>query len=375
MAGIYIHIPFCSNKCYYCDFYSIASKKNKSLFIDTLLTEIDQRSNYLNNDLIETIYFGGGTPSILNIDELKKIINKLNSVSDLSQVKEFTFESNPEDITPKYINDLKSINVNRLSIGIQSFFDDDLKLMNRVHSSTQAKQAINNAIENGITNISIDLIYGLPNSNILKWKENIKTALKFDVNHISAYHLTYEPRTVFYKYLEQKKISKISEELSIEQYNLLTTTLAENNFKHYEISNFAKNNKFSLHNLNYWDNIKYVGFGPSAHSFDLKSRQWNISNLNQYIKLISENKIYFEKEILTKKDKFNDFIITHLRTKNGINKTELKSNFSKKYIDYFFDKLKLYGTSDNLINKPEKVYLSEKGFLISDKIFEDFIYI
>lgn len=375
MAGIYIHIPFCSNKCYYCDFYSIASKKNKSLFIDTLLTEIDQRSNYLNNDLIETIYFGGGTPSILNIDELKKIINKLNSVSDLSQVKEFTFESNPEDITPKYINDLKSINVNRLSIGIQSFFDDDLKLMNRVHSSTQAKQAINNAIENGITNISIDLIYGLPNSNILKWKENIKTALKFNVSHISAYHLTYEPRTVFYKYLEQKRISKISEELSIEQYNLLTTTLAENNFKHYEISNFAKNNKFSLHNLNYWNNIKYVGFGPSAHSFDLKSRQWNISNLNQYIKLISENKIYFEKEILTKKDKFNDFIITHLRTKNGINKTELKSNFSKKYIDYFFDKLKLYGTSDNLINKPEKVYLSEKGFLISDKIFEDFIYI
>lgn len=375
MAGIYIHIPFCSNKCYYCDFYSIASKKNKSLFIDTLLTEIDQRSNYLNNDLIETIYFGGGTPSILNIDELKKILDKLNSVFNLSQVKEFTFESNPEDITPKYINDLKSINVNRLSIGIQSFFDDDLKLMNRVHSSTQAKQAINNAIENGITNISIDLIYGLPNSNILKWKENIKTALKFDVNHISAYHLTYEPRTVFYKYLEQKKISKISEELSIEQYNLLTTTLAKNNFKHYEISNFAKNNKFSLHNLNYWGNIKYVGFGPSAHSFDLKSRQWNISNLNQYIKLISENKIYFEKEILTKKDKFNDFIITHLRTKNGINKTELKSNFSKKYIDYFFDKLKLYGTSDNLINKPEKVYLSEKGFLISDKIFEDFIYI
>ncbi len=375
MAGIYIHIPFCNKKCYYCDFYSLANLKYKDTFIDALLKEITLQKKYLENDKIETLYFGGGTPSILNFSDLSKITEKLHKTFNLSHLKEFTLEANPEDLTKKYIAEINNLGVNRLSIGIQSFFDDDLKLMNRNHIQKQSVKAIENVLLSDIKNFSLDLIYGLPNSDIKKWEENILSTIKFNPQHISAYHLTYEPRTVFYKYLQKKRIKAIAENQSVEQYNLLTQILSANDFEHYEISNFAKNKQYSLHNTNYWKNKKYLGLGPSAHSYNLDSRQWNISNLVKYIDAIKNNQKYFNTEVLSSKDKFNDYIITALRTKWGIKIEYLNSKFNGSFINHFNDIKKRYINSDKIKYNKKTFSLTEKGFLISDKIIEDFLII
>ena len=373
MAGIYIHIPFCNKKCYYCDFYSITNLKNKDYFIKALIKEISLKKNYLKNNKITTLYFGGGTPTILNISDLKKIINKIHKTFDLSKLKEFTIEANPENLTKDYINKIKQLGVNRISIGVQSFFDDDLKLMNRNHTGKQANKAIENILQSDIKNFSIDLIYGLPNSDIKKWEQNILTAIKYNPLHISAYHLTYEPKTVFYKYIKNKKITPVTENLSIEQYNLLTQILKENKFEHYEISNFAKQKKYSLHNTNYWKNKKYLGLGPSAHSFNKTSRQWNISDISKYIEFVNKNKIFYEKEILSDKDKFNDYIITKLRTKWGIKYNDLSKKFNQDFINHYKKQLSKYKTNNAVITNNNNFILTEKTFFISDKIIEDFI--
>ena len=375
MAGIYIHIPFCNKKCYYCDFYSLANLKNKDVFIDALLKEVLLQKDYFENEKIETLYFGGGTPSVLCIEDLSKIIDKIYKTFDLSELKEFTIEANPEDLTEKYINDINKLGVNRLSVGIQSFFDNDLKLMNRNHTAEQSKKAIENILLSDIKNFSLDLIYGLPNSDIKKWEKNITEAIKFNPEHISAYHLTYEPLTVFYKYLQKNRIIPVSESQSLEQYNLLINILSDNDFEHYEISNFAKNKKYSLHNTNYWNNKKYLGLGPSAHSFNKTSRQWNVANLTKYIEAINNRQQFFEKEILSTKDKFNDYIITSLRTKWGIKISELQNNFNSNFVKHFEKIKQKYIANNNAVCSNGIFRLTEKGFLISNKIFEDFIII
>lgn len=372
MAGIYIHIPYCIQKCGYCDFYSIIRLINKSEFVTSLIRDIKLRKYVINGEKIETIYFGGGTPSLLKIDELDRIYKSLVNSFNLESISEITIEVNPDDVTFEYLKSLRDIGFNRLSMGIQSFNDKILTFMNRRHSSIQAKNAVNIAKKVGFTNISIDIIYGIPNMSLDVWVHSIREAIKLDIQHISAYHLTFEPNTPFYTKLKRNEIQEIPDIDSVVQYNILVEKLSEAGFIDYEISNFSKFNLESRHNSNYWSGRNYLGFGPSAHSYVDETRSWNISNLHDYIFMVNSNGKYYEQEELTQKDIFNESIMLGLRTKKGVDINLIRRVFDQKIVNIFNQELIKNISLENVHEQDGYLMVKREKKFLSDKIISNF---
>lgn len=369
MSGIYIHIPFCKQACNYCDFHFSTSLKLKSSLIDSVLAEIDLRFSYLENKNIETIYFGGGTPSLLSEKELFLILEKLYKNYKISSNAEITLEANPDDLSIEKLKELKRLEINRLSIGLQSFNNEELIWMNRAHTATESEASVKRAQDKGFENISIDLIYGSKFSNLTNWKKTLDKAIALDVKHISSYNLTIEDKTKLGHDVKVKKEIAIDDEKSSELFLEMIDRLEKNNFIQYEISNFGKENYFSNHNSNYWKGIEYIGYGPSAHSFNGVSRQWNISNNSLYIKNVTDkNEAYFEKEILSESDQFNEYILTSLRTIWGIDVAILNSKFNSEILNVFNKKIETYILTDMVTFNNNKYVLTSNGKLFADKI-------
>ena len=368
MAGIYIHIPFCNSKCNYCNFYSVASSKHLDAYIPALLKEIALQHSYLEKEPIETIYIGGGTPSLLGYTQLASILEKLNKTFEIKPDAEITIEANPNDLNASKIKDFKKLFINRLSIGIQSFFEEDLKYLHRLHSPSQAETAVKRSQDAGFENISIDLIYGIPTLSDENWEKNLHYSFSLYVPHISAYSLTVEPHTALNKLITKGKLTAVNEEQSIKHFKVLMQQTKENDFLHYEVSNFCKKDYFSKHNSNYWKGIKYLGLGPSAHSYNKVERQWNISDTQKYIEHLDSNKLLYEKEVLSETDKLNEYIMTSLRTMWGCDLNYIETYFGisekarleKKSVQFIDDK--------KMINEKNHLILSDEGFLFADGI-------
>jgi len=334
--------------------------------------EIILRKGYLGDEIIKTIYFGGGTPSLLSSDDVKSLLNCIYNNFDVSKSAEITFESNPEDLNVGYIKELKSSGINRMSIGIQSFNDKILRKLNRRHSVFTAVNAVELCRRVGIDNISADIIYGIPGMTFDMFKNSVSKLIDLKIPHISAYNLTFHEGTKLYELLKKGKLEKVNDEESFEQFSYLVDKLCHEGFIHYELSNFAKIGYYSKHNSSYWLGEKYIGIGPSAHSFDGCSRQWNVSSVNEYITNIRNESISYNKEILSINDRYNEYIITRLRTIWGISLREVNEKYGKVYYHYIKDKLKKYSQSDYLLVNEDTITLSKKGLFISDMILEDF---
>lgn len=369
MSGIYIHIPFCKQACHYCDFHFSTSLKLKSNLVEAILIEIDLRLPYLKNKNIETIYFGGGTPSLLSEKELFLILEKLYKTYNVSSHAEITLEANPDDLNIDKLKELKRLEINRLSIGLQSFNDEELIWMNRAHTAAESEASVKRSQDKGFENISIDLIYGSKFSNLTNWKKTLDKTISLDVKHISSYNLTIEDKTKLGHDFKVKKEMAIDDEKSSELFLEMIDRLEKNKFIHYEISNFGKENWFSNHNSNYWKGVDYIGFGPSAHSFDGVSRQWNISNNSLYIKNVNDtNESYFEKELLSEVDQFNEYILTSLRTIWGIDAEVLKNKFSSEIIHSFNRNINTYISKGMVTFTNNQYVLTSNGKLFADRI-------
>ncbi|PLX01753.1 MAG: coproporphyrinogen III oxidase [Marinilabiliales bacterium] len=373
MAGIYIHIPYCKQKCHYCNFYSFASTRYRDIFVESLLKEITLRKDYLTNEKINTIYFGGGTPSTLNISEINDILKHLYNTFDINEDIEITLEANPDDMDKEKLSDLKNYtDVNRLSIGVQSFFDDDLVYLNRVHNSQNAIKSIELAKQAGFENMTIDLIYGIPGLTEKKWRQNLKTFFDFNINHLSSYSLTVEPKTALNTLINKKKIAPVVEEESIKHFDILLEETEKNNFIHYEISNFAHEGYYSKHNSIYWMGAHYAGFGPSAHSFNGKTRQWNVANMKQYIESDTIEKVVEEEEVLTIEQRYNEYIMTSLRTKWGCDTVHIENIFGEKYVNLFEDEAIKHIEKNNIIKENSVYKLTKQAKIFADGIASDF---
>lgn len=373
MAGIYLHIPFCRKRCHYCDFFKSTDLTQKARLLGGLKKELQTRAVELDSEAINTIYFGGGTPTVLLIDELKELLTIIGEHYAVAENAEITLEANPDDLTQANLSALRQIGFNRLSMGVQSFSEADLKLMNRRHGVMQALQSVKWAKRAGFENISIDLIYGLPNQTIEEWERNVRIAVELDVQHVSAYNLTYHEGTVFYEQLKKGILRELPDELSLQQFEMLIRILQEAGFEHYEISNFCKPGLYSQHNSSYWKSKKYLGIGPSAHSYDLESRRWNVSSISKYVDALESDQCYFEAEMLTEQDRYNDFIITGLRTIWGISEQVIQNSFSSKYFTHFQQLKEKYIRTGHLLCTFDKVCISPEGLFISDKIMTDFM--
>ena len=373
MAGIYLHIPFCKKLCFYCDFYHIITPDDNKAFIDALVKETEIRKEYLGSETVSTIYFGGGTPSVFSVRELERIINHIYKQYRVEEDCEITIELNPDDVSKDYLSGLRQQNFNRISLGIQSWRDNDLKMLNRRHDSAQAEKALREVFDTGFENVTVDLIYGIPGMSIREWSSNLDLTFSFDIKHLSAYHLTFEKGTVFGKMLDKGLIAEIDEEESASQFNILLEKADSAGFVHYEISNFGKPGYFSVHNSNYWKQVNYIGIGPSAHSFNGYSRQWNIRDLKGYIKSVNAGKPFFEQENLDLKDRFNEYIMTSLRTMWGIDLEYVEKTFDKEGYDYIVSlagKFKDYGL---LRQENKTLVLTNQGKMISDNIISEFM--
>jgi len=368
MAGIYIHIPFCKKRCTYCDFYTEVAPKLIPTLVDNIIKELEIRKDYLQNEPIHTIYFGGGTPSILKIDQFSKIFDVIYSTYPVDKDAEVTFEANPDDLTVEFFNSIHSLPFNRISIGIQSFNDEDLKRVNRRHSAKQAIEAVKNSQNAGFNNISIDLIYGLPLQTLADWEQQLDTALGLNVQHISAYGLTYEEGTALWKQREKGKVKPVDDDIMNEMYLLLVKKTKEKGFEAYEISNFAIRNFRSRHNSSYWKQDMYLGVGPSAHSYDLNSRQWNIASITKYISALENNTTFFEKEELTLFDRYNDYVMVSLRTLEGIDLAFLEQKFGLELATYCFVNIQSYIENNYVIHSDKKLSLTLEGIMISNQI-------
>ncbi len=370
MAGIYIHIPFCKQRCTYCDFYKETGSNNNQIdaFVDALIQEIQLRKSYLNGDDISTVYFGGGTPSVLNFNQFKKIFNVIYNCFNVEDDAEITMEANPDDLTEVYLKTLSPLPFNRLSIGIQSFNDANLKKINRRHDAQQAKDAVINARKHGFKNISIDLIYALPGQTIDDWKYQLEEAFKLNVEHISAYGLTYEEGTALWKQRNKGLVKVTEDEVTLQMFDYMRLQMSEKGFESYEISNYAKPGFRSRHNSAYWQFIPYLGLGPSAHSFDGKSRQWNIASVQKYLQDITVLKPSFEKEILSEQDFYNDFIMVSLRTSEGIDLIRLKNRFGDVLFDYCLQNADNQIKYGNLILNNNRLFLSDAGVHITNQV-------
>lgn len=373
MSGFYIHIPFCRKLCYYCDFHFTVSLKEKDRLIDALMLEIQERKKEFKDELFETIYFGGGTPSILQTDELVRIFNGIYNNFNVISDPEVTFEANPDDLSNEYLADLKKYTpISRLSIGVQSFNDNDLQLMNRRHNAHEAIESIVRSRVAGFNNINIDLIYGVPGMTAELWQKNLDTFKILNLEHLSAYHLTFEPKTVFSHYVKKDKIKPVDEDTSVMQYELLLDFAHKNGYDHYEISNFAREGFYSKHNLAYWTGKTYLGIGPSAHSYFQKQRRYNIRNNSEYIRsLIQGNTDHFETESISKQTSYNEYILISLRTKWGVNKQLLCNNFGESYLAGFNTYSERFFADGTLISDQDNVFLSPKGKFIADYVISE----
>ena len=370
MASVYIHVPFCKQACNYCNYHFSTKLEKKDLLINSLLKEIELRNNELKNNKVHSIYFGGGTPSILKKSIIKSLIDSVRHNFNLDKKIEICLEINPDDIKDGDIENYIEIGVNRISVGVQSFFDSDLALMNRRHDSEQAINVIEKVKKN-LKNYSIDLIYGIPNMTIEKWSKNLQTAISFSPPHISAYALTIEENTVFSDWVNKKKINLLSEEEVLHQFNFTLKFLEKKGYDHYEISNFGKRNFYSKNNESYWLGESYIGIGPSAHSFDGKYRSWNISNNIKYINNIKLNKLPVRREKLSKNDKFNEYIMIGLRTIWGVSSKRVLNEFGKDYLSLIKEKSKKHIKSSNLFWDGEILRISNKAKFLTDGIASD----
>ena len=371
MAGIYIHIPYCKQQCSYCNFHFRISQKDKVEMLKCINLELEMRQTYLKNKAINTIYFGGGTPSILSKSEIKFILDSIYNIYKIKENAEITLECNPDDLTENKLKALKEVGINRLSIGVQSFDGEDLKFMNRSHNATQSENCLKLAQQVGFNNITIDLIYGLPNQNLADWKKNLKKMFAFNIPHFSAYALTVENKTPLKYLVERKQIIPLNEKKVLEQFNTLMDMAAENGFVHYEISNFGKQGCFSKHNTAYWQSKHYLGIGPSAHSYNGKSRSWNVSANKQYIQKILDRVEGVHQEILSKNQQYNEYIFTSLRTIWGANSETINVQFGIKFQSHFLKEVKKWESKKD-IKKTEYTYtLTNSGKFLADAIASD----
>jgi oxygen-independent coproporphyrinogen III oxidase len=368
---IYIHIPFCKQACHYCDFHFSTNLVQKEKMVESICQEIELKKKYLLHNSLESIYFGGGTPSLLTENDLEKIFQTIRSNFTISENAEITLEANPDDLSVINLAVFKKVGINRLSIGIQSFNENHLKFMNRAHNANEALNCVKYAQNAGFTNISIDLIYSIPSENHDILKQDLEIATKLGVNHISAYCLTIEPKTTFGYWVKTKKMAPMDDNFASEQFEILVNSLAKNGFQQYEISNFARNNQISKHNSNYWFGTNYLGIGPSAHSFNGKSRQFNIANNSLYIKGIENCNPNFEIEILSEKDKTNEYLMTSLRTIWGTNLSKLHKISKGKFIAQNNEVLNKYIDKKWLLFSENTLKLSEKGKYFADLIASD----
>lgn len=367
MAGIYIHIPFCKQRCSYCDFHFSTNLKSKTNLVEMISKELILRKNEISEN-IETIYFGGGTPSLLNLDELNLIFETIYQNYSVISQPEVTLETNPDDLNIEKIKEIKSTPVNRFSIGIQSFFDEDLRLMNRAHNSSEAINSVKLVQDYGFENITIDLIYGGQTTSDEFWKKNLETALELNVPHISSYALTVEPKTALDFQIRNKQLAEIDETKQEHHFRMLCDILSANGFTQYEISNFGKEGYFSQHNSNYWKGKPYLGIGPSAHSYDGKNRSWNVSNNSIYIKNLNENILPNTIEVLGEKDRFNELIMINLRTIFGIDLVQIKKDFPTEFHQDLICELQPL-LEENLIQENQQnITLTEKGKFLADGI-------
>jgi len=374
LAGIYIHIPFCKQKCSYCDFHFSTNLQHKPNLIQAINKELEIRKNEISTPL-ETIYFGGGTPSILSEIELESIFETIYKNYSTKNLKEITLEANPDDLNKEKLNFLKSTPINRFSIGVQSFFEEDLKLMNRAHNAQEAETSIKLAQDFGFENITIDLIYGSTTTTNEMWKQNLQKAIELNVPHISSYALTVEEKTILNHQIKKGITKPVDEDRQNEQFQLLVDTLTSNDFIQYEISNFGKEEYFSLHNSNYWKGIHYLGIGPSAHSYNGKTRAWNIANNSKYIQAINENNLPQEIEVLNEVEKFNEMIMIGLRTIYGIDLNRINSEFSQPLVNSFHQELNQL-INENLVEKKEnKIILKPEAKFFADGIASRLFYI
>lgn len=366
MAGIYVHIPFCRRACHYCDFHFTTNLKRTSELVDALVSEVNLRADYLKNEPIKTIYFGGGTPSLLSTKNIERILDELHKTQSIANKLELTLEANPEDLSIDKLKELRSVGVNRLSLGTQSFIDSELKWMNRMHKSEEAKRCISDAHNLGFENISIDLIFGLPDQSESDWNYNLKTAIELNIQHISSYGLTVEEKTVLNNRIQKGKQQPPDETASAQFFEMNMEFFPEHGFEHYEISNFAKQGFVSKHNSSYWRGKNYLGIGPSAHSFNGVSRQWNVKSNAAYIQKLNEGVVFFEMENLSVTDKINEQIMTGLRTKWGVQKANLERLDADAWNSIVREALAL--GSDNVNVYTDKITLTKSGKLKADLI-------
>lgn len=375
MAGIYIHIPFCKTRCIYCDFYSTTRSELKQRYIQALCQELRMRKDYLKGEAIETIYFGGGTPSQLAEEDFRQVFETIGEVYGIDTVKEITLEANPDDLTEEYVTMLRTLPFNRISMGIQTFDDTTLKLLNRRHNAMQAIEAVKRCRQVDFQNISIDLIYGLPGETDERWQRDLNQAVSLNVEHISAYHLTYEKGTCIYEMLQAHHIYEVDEDSSVRFFSTLIDTFSAAGYEHYEISNFCKPGMYSRHNTSYWKGIPYLGCGPSAHSFDTMTREWNVSSLEKYINSIETGNRSYEIEELHLNTRYNEYIMTSLRTVWGVSPEHIKQYFGTKLWKYFQEIATPHLQDGRLIMQNNHFCLTRKGIFVSDDIMSDLMFI
>lgn len=367
MAGIYIHIPFCKQACHYCDFHFSTSLQYKQEMLEALVREINLQKNYLQGETIETIYFGGGTPSILEAGEIQLLIDTITRLHTVSSTAEITIEANPDDLNKAKLHELRQTPVNRFSIGIQSFFDEDLAWMNRVHRGNEAEASVKRAQDMGFENLTVDLIYGYPLLTGQKWKFNLDKVFELNVPHVSSYSMTVEPNTALASFINKKKQPAMNEQQSAEQFNLLMEAMQAKGFEHYEISNFCKPGQYSRHNSNYWKGVKYLGIGPSAHSYNEETRQWNIANNAKYIQAIGKDTLPAESEVLSEADRLNEYIMTSLRTQWGLALDKLNAIAPASAI-VLLETAQTYFEKEWITQKNNAIYLTQTGKLYADHI-------
>ena len=403
MAGLYIHIPFCNSKCAYCGFYSLPSLKLKERFLEALKTEIVARKGYLHGETVNTVYFGGGTPSLLSIKEISELLHLIDETFPVGIGPEITLEANPDTLSLEYLKGMRQLGVNRLSIGIQSFFDNDLKYLSRRHDSNHAKQCLDWAKQAGFSNISIDLIYGLPTSDAEQWNRNLDLFFELGLPHLSAYALTLEPNSILTKQIELGKVPPIKEEDALRDYEILCRRAAENGYLHYEISNFCQRGMHSKHNASYWFGTPYAGFGPSAHSFDGASRQWNESNVAHYCEAFSAASRHCEErsnpgqklpsldcfvvpprndekrvqgpiveiEQLTPEQLYDEYVMLRLRTHWGIDLKYMKREMGERFFTYCEKQAQPLIAQGRLSQTREFLYLTDQQMLFADGVAEE----
>jgi len=368
MPSIYFHIPFCKQACHYCDFHFSTSTKYKSEILHAMAREIQIRKPLTTSNALQSIYFGGGTPSLLEADEIQRLLDRVSKYYEIAADAEITIEANPDDLNPQKVQALRQTPINRFSVGIQSFFEEDLRWMNRAHNAQEAEAAIKRIQDAGFENITADLIYGFPLLTNEKWKHNIQQLLQYQIPHISAYSMTVEPQTALDSFIKKGKSPAMNEGQSADQFELLVEELLHNGFEHYEISNFAKGGHYARHNSNYWKGDTYLGIGPSAHSFDGKNRSWNIANNAKYMQAVVQGQPFFETEQLSFSNRVNEYIMTSLRTMWGIDLNTANLKFGTDIVAHLLKNIQPFIENQVLILQDNHLILSSKGKLLADSI-------